>query len=82
MEHGPHTIWIPLGSIGHFDMEAPKGVKALGCATPHRWGWICACGWLKYLHIPYETLEMVLMAPMTIGEVGFGIWLLVKGGKE
>jgi len=27
------------------------------------------------------NLEMILMLPMTIGEVGFGIWLLVKGRK-
>lgn len=27
------------------------------------------------------TLENVLMVPMTIGELGYGIWLLVKGRK-
>ncbi|WLR61026.1 DUF4386 domain-containing protein [Guptibacillus hwajinpoensis] len=26
-------------------------------------------------------LELILMAPMVIGELGFGIWLLVKGRK-
>lgn len=26
-------------------------------------------------------IETVLMLPMTIGELGFGVWLLVKGGK-
>lgn len=27
------------------------------------------------------TLEMVLSVPMTIGELGLAIWLLIKGGK-
>ncbi len=27
------------------------------------------------------TLESILMMPMTIGELGYGIWLLVKGRK-
>ncbi|MBI9068720.1 MAG: DUF4386 domain-containing protein [Salinivirgaceae bacterium] len=29
-----------------------------------------------------STLEMILMLPMTIGELGLAIWLLVKGGRE
>ena len=34
-------------------------------------------------HIEHFTglLELILMAPMVIGELGFGIWLLVKGRK-
>lgn len=39
-----------------------------------------------HLFLPqYETttllIEMVLSLPMTVGELGFGIWLLIKGGK-
>lgn len=29
-----------------------------------------------------ETLIMILALPMTIGELGLGIWLWIKGGKE
>lgn len=29
-----------------------------------------------------DTLETILVAPMTIGELSFGIWLLVRGGKS
>lgn len=28
-----------------------------------------------------STLELILMLPMTVGEIGFGIWLLIKGRK-
>lgn len=28
-----------------------------------------------------STLEMILSIPMIVGELGFGIWLLLKGGK-
>lgn len=39
-----------------------------------------------HLFLPqYETttmlIETVLSLPMTVGELGFGIWLLLKGGK-
>ncbi|MBU4438887.1 MAG: DUF4386 domain-containing protein [Firmicutes bacterium] len=39
-----------------------------------------------YLFLPqYETttvlIETILSLPMTVGELGFGIWLLIKGGK-
>jgi hypothetical protein len=27
-------------------------------------------------------VEMLLSLPMIIGELGFGIWLLLRGGKE
>lgn len=29
-----------------------------------------------------NTLETILMVPMTVGELSFGLWLLVKGGKK
>jgi presenilin-like A22 family membrane protease len=29
-----------------------------------------------------DTLVMVLALPMTIGELGLAVWLLIKGGKE
>lgn len=29
----------------------------------------------------YKTLETIMVLPMTAGELGFGIWLLIKGGK-
>ncbi|WP_205737049.1 DUF4386 domain-containing protein [Acetobacterium paludosum] len=40
-----------------------------------------------YLFLPqYETtttlIEKILSLPMTAGELGFGIWLLLKGGKR
>jgi magnesium-transporting ATPase (P-type) len=28
-----------------------------------------------------KSLEMILMLPMTAGELGFAIWLIIKGGK-
>jgi hypothetical protein len=28
------------------------------------------------------TVELFLTAPMAIGELGVGLWLLIKGGKE
>ncbi|WP_051355631.1 DUF4386 domain-containing protein [Acetobacterium malicum] len=39
-----------------------------------------------YLFLPqYETatqlIETILSLPMTAGELGFGLWLLIKGGK-
>lgn len=39
-----------------------------------------------HLFLPqYETttmlIETILSLPMTVGELGFGIWLLIKGGK-
>jgi len=40
-----------------------------------------------YLFLPqYETatilIEKILSLPMTVGELGFGTWLLIKGGKS
>ncbi|MCB0640140.1 MAG: DUF4386 domain-containing protein [Phaeodactylibacter sp.] len=29
-----------------------------------------------------NSLEMILSVPMTLGELGFAVWLLVKGGKN
>jgi hypothetical protein len=29
-----------------------------------------------------DSLESILSIPMTIGELSFGIWLLVRGGKN
>jgi len=29
-----------------------------------------------------QTIEMIFMAPMILGEIGFAIWLLIKGGKN
>lgn len=29
-----------------------------------------------------QTLESVLVVPMTVGELAFGIWLLIRGGKN
>jgi len=39
-----------------------------------------------YLFLPqYETttllIEKILSLPMAVGELGFGLWLLIKGGK-
>ncbi|RSK29480.1 DUF4386 domain-containing protein [Bacillus sp. HMF5848] len=38
-------------------------------------------GFIPQLEGFTQILEMTLMAPMFIGELGFGIWLLVKGKK-
>ncbi len=38
-------------------------------------------GFLPELESMKSTLEMVLSVPMFVGEVGFGIWLLIKGRK-
>ena len=29
-----------------------------------------------------KTLETIMMVPMTLGELGFGVWLIIKGGKN
>jgi len=29
-----------------------------------------------------KNLQMILALPITIGELGLAIWLLIKGGKE
>lgn len=29
-----------------------------------------------------EMIELAFILPMTIGEVGFGLWLLIRGGKK
>ncbi|MCF8459026.1 MAG: DUF4386 domain-containing protein, partial [Bacteroidales bacterium] len=29
-----------------------------------------------------KTAEMILSMPMAFGEVGFGIWLLIRGGRR
>lgn len=38
-------------------------------------------GFIPQLEGFTKILEMILIAPMFIGELGFGIWLLVKGRK-
>ncbi|WP_432667613.1 DUF4386 domain-containing protein [Wukongibacter baidiensis] len=38
-------------------------------------------GFFPMLESVTSTLEMILSIPMIVGELGFGIWLLIKGGK-
>lgn len=38
-------------------------------------------GFIPQLDNVTSLLEMILMVPMFVGEIGFGIWLLVKGRK-
>lgn len=38
-------------------------------------------GFIPALENITPTLETVLSIPMIVGELGFGIWLLIKGGK-
>ncbi len=38
-------------------------------------------GFFPMLENMTSTLEMILSIPMIVGELGFGIWLLIKGGK-
>ena len=33
-------------------------------------------------HEYQSTLEAIFMAPMVLGEVGFGVWLIIKGGRR
>lgn len=39
-------------------------------------------GFIPKLGNVTSTLEMILSIPMIVGELGFGIWLLFKGGKR
>lgn len=36
---------------------------------------------LVYMNGINTILESILSVPMTLGELSFGIWLLIKGGK-
>lgn len=38
-------------------------------------------GFIPNLKNVTSMLEMILSIPMIVGELGFGIWLLIKGGK-
>lgn len=61
--------------------------------VPKFWGILLIIAGLSYsfLHTAYalepdlmdswKTLEMILVLPMTLGEVGFAVWLVVRGGK-
>ena len=37
---------------------------------------------LPSMEVGIAKLEMILSLPMAIGELGFGVWLLIKGGKN
>ncbi|MDP5276038.1 DUF4386 domain-containing protein [Chengkuizengella axinellae] len=39
-------------------------------------------GFFPILKDATSTIETILSIPMIVGELGFGIWLLIKGGKK
>lgn len=62
--------------------------------VPRLWGVLLILAGISYMgvHIAhatttsrehiFQTIEAVLAVPMTLGEVGFAIWLVVKGGRK
>ncbi len=38
-------------------------------------------GFIPQLESVTDVIEMILTVPMTVGEIGFGIWLLIRGRK-
>lgn len=61
--------------------------------VPKIWGWLLMLAGVSYVFVSsmhalspelaesMNTIEMVLSIPMTIGELGFAIWLIIKGGR-
>ncbi|PFG14516.1 DUF4386 domain-containing protein [Bacillus sp. es.036] len=73
---------IAVGLVAWNTIKIPKVVSFLVVLA----GFSYALIHFMYHFIPQlenvtELLELILMVPMVIGELGFGIWLLVKGRK-
>ncbi len=62
-------------------------------SVPKIWGWLLLFSGVSYFAIhltknvmpdflsQIEIIEMVLSLPMALAEIGFAIWLIVRGGK-
>ena len=62
-------------------------------AIPKLWGWLLIFAGISYsiIHLTknimpnyitqIETVEMILSMPLAIAEIGFAVWLLIRGGK-
>ncbi|MDP4552348.1 DUF4386 domain-containing protein [Alkalihalobacillus macyae] len=77
---GLHLITVGLIAIG--TKKIPKVISLLVVIA----GFSYSLLHFMYNFIPQienftGLLELILMAPMVIGELGFGIWLFVKGRK-
>lgn len=73
---------IAVGLVAMYTKKIPKIISILVVLA----GFSYSLVHLMYNFTPQlegfiGLLELILMAPMLIGELGFGIWLLVKGRK-
>jgi hypothetical protein len=70
------------------------GILVLKTRNIHRfWGILLTFAGVSYILIsssklifpdlesPIKTVEMVLSLPMAFGEIGFAVWLIIRGGK-
>lgn len=73
---------ITVGFIAFKTKKIPKVLGILLISAGFSYSFIHGMyGFIPQVENLTERLEMVLMVPMVIGELGFGIWLLVKGRK-
>ncbi|SFG31852.1 protein of unknown function [Halobacillus alkaliphilus] len=77
---GLHLIAVGLVAMG--TRKIPKVISMLVVLAGFSYSIIhFMYGFIPQMESFTGKLELILMAPMFIGELGFGIWLLLKGRK-
>ncbi len=77
---GIHLIAVGFVAMG--TKKIPKVISILVVLSGFSYSFLhFMYNFLPQLESFTGLLELILMAPMVIGELGFGIWLLVKGRK-
>ncbi len=73
---------LVIGLVASKTRTIPKIISTLLCIAGASYMLIHLLhGFIPNLESITSTLEMILSIPMIAGELGFGIWLLIKGGK-
>lgn len=73
---------LAVGLVTSKTRIVPKAISILLCIAGASYMLIHLLhGFIPNLENVTSMLEMILNIPMIVGELGFGIWLLIKGGK-
>lgn len=73
---------VSAGLVSYKTKEIPKIIGFLLIVAGIGYTLLsCMDSFLPQYETLYKILETIMVVPMTAGELGFGIWLLVKGGK-
>ena len=77
---GFHLLLLGFLALKSWNIHRFWGIMLIVAAVSYV-GIHCAKILLPEFENPVKTAEMILSLPMTFGEVGFAVWLIIRGGK-